>query len=218
MSKIELVSNSLRAMILSGELAPGSPIDKAMLAEKLDASRQPIASAIERLAFEGLVEVRPQHGSFVSKLDGAVLKDWLLVRSAIEVEFAVRFAKLCPKAEITELAVNLFQQASTARTDDVEGFYRLDVGFHQIITGFTPSPEGHAVLARAQTNLRRVRRLLLPEPGRLQHTLAEHKAIFDGVKSGNVHAAADAMRAHIESVATHLQHFIANNPGLVGHS
>ncbi len=216
MSKIDQVYGSLRSMIISGELAPGSLIDKVQLAEQLDASRQPISGAVERLAFEGLVEIRPQHGSFVTKLNEAVLKDWLLVRSALETEFAVRFATLAPQEEIAELARNFRYQLASAEIGDVEGVYALDISFHHIISRFTPSAEGHAMLERAQANLGRIRRLMLPEPGRLQHTIAEHRALFEALSAGKPQAAATAMRAHIESVTLYLQHFIAINPALFG--
>ncbi|RWP96685.1 GntR family transcriptional regulator [Mesorhizobium sp.] len=58
--------------ILTGKLGPSSSIDKAALCEQLGVSRFPVAAAINRLAFERLVVVQPQDGSFVAKI---VLKD-----------------------------------------------------------------------------------------------------------------------------------------------
>ena len=214
MAKIDLVYDTLREMIVAGELPPGSPIDKAGLADRLGASRQPVSGAIDRLAFEGLVEVIPQHGSFVSKLDQAGIADWFLVRAGLEAEFAARFAG-DERAPLAALDRNIRYQAVAFKAGDLAGFHELDLGFHAIITGFTISPEAHAVLSRAEANLGRVRRLLLPEPGRAVKTLAEHRAIFEALERRDCGAAAAAMRGHISSVAGLFQRFIEGHPGAV---
>lgn len=213
-SKLDIVYDELKALIVGGELEPGDPIDKSALADRLNASRQPIAGAIDRLAFEGLVEVIPQHGSFVSRLDPVVIADWFLVRMGMEAEFAARFAAADDRP-IESLERNLRYQHAALEAGDHLGFYDLDVEFHQIIIGFSPSPMGAALLGQAQANLGRVRRLLLPEPGRPQQTIAEHRLIFEQLTKGDPTAAATAMRQHIGTVATQLGAFIAQHPGIL---
>ncbi len=214
MSKLDQVYTEVRSMIVSGELPPGAPIDKAVIAQRIGASRQPIAAAIDRLSFEGLVEVVPQHGSFVAKLNRATLSDWFMVRAAMEVEFITRFVEAGETAPMVELERNVRYQKAAAEAGDIAGFYELDIAFHQIITRFTPCTEGHAILERAQANLGRVRQFLLPQSGRLSVTLAEHQAIFDAVRTGVVAQAAAAIRAHIHSVESHLQAVLASHPEL----
>src|SRR5262245_23929340 len=81
-SKAGLVYESLKTAIVTGELPPGYPIDKFALAEKYGASRQPISIAIDRLALDGLVDVIPQHGSFVSKLRAKPVTERFFIRRA----------------------------------------------------------------------------------------------------------------------------------------
>jgi DNA-binding GntR family transcriptional regulator len=147
----------------------------------------------------------------VSRLEPAVIDDWFLVRSGMEAEFAARFAA----AEDRPLAAverNLRYQRAALDAGDLTGFYDLDVEFHQIIVGFSPSPMGQSLLGQAQANLGRVRRLLLPEPDRPRQTLAEHEAIFDALKAGDAEAASRAMRQHIGAVARMLASFLATHP------
>jgi DNA-binding GntR family transcriptional regulator len=213
-SKLDIVYDELKSLIVSGELEPGDAIDKTALAERLGASRQPIAGAIDRLAYEGLVEVVPQHGSFVSRLEPAVIEDWFLVRSGMEAEFAARFAA-AGNRPLGALERNLRYQRAALDAGDLMGFYDLDVEFHQIIVGFSPSPMGQSLLGQAQANLGRIRRLLLPEPDRPRQTLAEHDTIFDALKAGDADTAARAMRDHIATVARKLRGFIDTHPEIL---
>ncbi len=211
MAKSDRVLGALRAMIVAGDLPPGSAIDRAALAGRLGASRQPVAAAIDRLAFEGVVEVIPQHGSFVSRLDGAVIEDWFLVRAGIEAEFAARFALQAATGARAALARNMRYQETALDAGDLAGFHTLDLEFHGIIGAVTPAPEAQAILLRAEANLGRVRRLLLPEPGRAARTLAEHRALHAALTAADAAAAGQAMRAHIETVAQMFRLFLASD-------
>jgi len=68
-----------RKSILSGALEPGGAIDKLALCERLGVSRFPVSSAINRLAYERLVTIEPQHGSFVAKISVDDVRERLLV-------------------------------------------------------------------------------------------------------------------------------------------
>ena len=72
-SKAERVYEHLRRGIRELTLPPGAPLRKEELALELGVSRAPVSEAIARLAEEGLVEVFPQHGSFVAPKRCSVL-------------------------------------------------------------------------------------------------------------------------------------------------
>ncbi|MBL4811319.1 MAG: GntR family transcriptional regulator [Rhodobacteraceae bacterium] len=209
MSKANLIYETLRGMIESGQIAPGAFIDRPALVRQLGCSRQPIAAAIDKLAFEGLVTVQPQHGSFASELDRAAIADWFLVRTALEAEFARRLALAAAASKagivIDALSANLRRQSAAMMAEDIDQFYELDVEFHEVISRFVEAPEGQAILERAQVYLARARRILLPAPGRMQVVLDEHRAILVGLRSGSTDNAAAAMRAHLERVAHDLE-------------
>ena len=67
-SKADAVYGELKEAILSGTLEPGCLIDKAGLCEKLGVSRFPVSAAVSRLSYDRLVDVAPQHGSFVARI------------------------------------------------------------------------------------------------------------------------------------------------------
>lgn len=214
MSKSELVYHELRTQILAGDLAPGEMINKQDVGERLGASRQPVSAAIERLAFEGLIDIAPQHGSFVAGLGLERLSDWLLVRAALESEFSARFAEYADEAEIAELQRNLQYQKMAMESRDGTGFYDLDRAFHQIINQQSEPGEGHKVLTQARTHLERLHRLLLPAPENPMRTVMEHQKIVDAIAARDVAAAAQAARLHIRRIEQRIRVFIADNPDL----
>src|SRR5947209_19247275 len=57
-----LAYEQIRALILSGEMAPGARLSQLELAERLAISRTPVREALRRLAGEGLVDALPQIG------------------------------------------------------------------------------------------------------------------------------------------------------------
>jgi GntR family transcriptional regulator, rspAB operon transcriptional repressor len=67
-SKVDRIYSALKVMIVSGALAPDTLIDKAEWSARFEASRLSVTSAVNRLAFERLVVIEPQRGTYVAKM------------------------------------------------------------------------------------------------------------------------------------------------------
>jgi len=213
-SKVSLVYESLKTAIITGELRPGDPLDKPALAARFGASRQPISIAIDRLAVDGLVDVVPQHGSFVSKLRAKPIAERFFIRRAIEAEFAAMAAAAVTDDLMRRLDLNLRYQRVALDAGERLGFMQLDYQFHQIICDQTPVDEATHILARLEAYLGRIRFMELPQSDRPNRTLDEHGVIRDAIASGNAATASDAMKSHINAVEKHFQEFVVARPDL----
>src|SRR5258706_13851988 len=80
----EEVIDQLRDRIVQGELAPGARLNERVLCEQLGISRTPLREAIKMLAAEGLVDLLPNRGAIVSRIDAARLAETLHVMGALE--------------------------------------------------------------------------------------------------------------------------------------
>src|ERR1700738_5349367 len=109
-SKADAVYGELKEAILSGARERGSWIDKTGLCEKLRVSRFPVSAAVSRLAYDRLVDVAPQHGSFVARISLEDARERLFIRSALESEIATEAARRMSRADKDALAANLRQQ------------------------------------------------------------------------------------------------------------
>jgi len=213
-SKAEHVYRDLKESILSGVLEPGDAIDKLALCERLGVSRFPVSTAINRLAYERLVTIEPQHGSFVAKISIDDVRERLLVRRALEAEIAAQAALRMPREGLEELRRNLRYQQAAVDARDVAGFYALDVDFHRLFASHLGLGHSGEILDGLRSHLERVRRLLLSPAGRMPRSLSEHGAIVEAVARGDVAGARAAMQFHLQQTTDLFESFTQERSSL----
>lgn len=210
-SKADRVYAELRRRIRELSLPPGTPIRKEEVALTLGVSRAPVSEAVARLADEGLVEVFPQHGSFVAPIRAADVRESLFIRTALETEAMRRLAAVGAAGLVARLEANLAEQQVALETGDLPRFHDLDESLHAQLFAAVESPRALRLLDAARAPLDRVRRLALPEAGRPEATLAEHRRLVDAVASGDPELAAAAMRVHLNMVARSIERELAKH-------
>jgi DNA-binding GntR family transcriptional regulator len=208
-SKAERVYGSLRRRIRELALPPGAPLRKEEIALELGVSRAPVSEAIARLAEEGLVEVFPQHGSFVAPIRAADVRESLFIRTALETEAMRRLAPVAGPRLMAELDDNLAAQTEALAESDLGRFYDLDEALHAAIFAATETPRALRLLDSARAPVDRMRRLALPEPGRGEDTLEEHRRLVEALRTGDAEFAAAAMRVHLGTVARSIERELA---------
>ena len=207
------VTSAIRHAIVTLALPPGSVIDKSQVCAELGVSRFPVSEALARLQAEGLVDIAPQRGSTVSLVKIADVREYMLIRKALESE-ALRVLIGAHDIDlIAALHANMAAQRAAAERDDSEAFHQIDIDFHDIIFRSMRFTKIKGIIDSARANLDRARRLIIT-PRRLALTIAEHQAIFDGILAGNQGQATKAIRAHIDAVMVELFAFARERPGL----
>jgi len=127
----ERIHDRLRAAIISGELAPGTPVIEAELAARLGASRTPIREALRRLEAEGLLEPRGLRGSVVRELKSDQVECIFEIREALESLAARRAARTMRDSELRRLEAEVDRMRVSV--DDPNEMEREDTAFHDII-------------------------------------------------------------------------------------
>jgi DNA-binding GntR family transcriptional regulator len=212
-SKVDQAYLALKQAIVSGALAPDTLIDKNEWCARFDVSRLSITTAINRLAFERLVVVEPQRGSYVAKIHLEDVKQWMLMRRALEMEVVAVCATNMPERAIESLGQNLAYQQAAIASGDLQGFHELDTRFHRQMAEGLGLARISEVLDPIRTHLERVRRTLLPQPGRPEGTYAEHEAIHRVIAARQPDRAREAMANHLDRVAGELHAFVVRHPG-----
>jgi len=208
-SKAERVYRELRRRIRELVLPPGAPLRKEEIALEMGVSRAPVSEAIARLADEALVDVFPQHGSFVAPIRAEDVRESLFIRTALEVEAIRRVTQMADPALLAALEENLAAQAAALEAADLVAFYDLDEALHAAIFSALSAPRAARLLDAARAPLDRPRRLRLPDQGRPEATYAEHRRLVDAIASGDPEFAAAAMRAHLAQVAKSVERELA---------
>ncbi|MEV7422092.1 MULTISPECIES: GntR family transcriptional regulator [unclassified Streptomyces] len=206
------VYTTLRRKVLTLEFPPGSALSENELAASLGVSRTPVRESLILLSEEGLVQVFPQVGSFVSRVDPAKVADAQFLREAVELASLEDLpAELDPEL-VGELRRNLEAQQRPGL--DLEGFFELDEAFHQSLLRLSGHGSAWATVVSAKGHLDRARRLGLYDTASSSGFAAQHVEILDAVLAGDVSMARAAMRAHLRAVFDDVERIRARSPEL----
>jgi len=200
----------LRQRIIAGDFAPGVRISESEIALSCSVSRQPVREAFIKLAEEGLVEVRPQRGTYVSKISNSAVMDARFVREAIESDVVKLLAEMKDPALISELRDQLVKQRD-AMDLDPGVFMELDEKFHQTLAEGAGKAYAWHVLEGLKSQMDRVRHLSARQFP-VAKLFDQHTAIVDAIALGNVVAAEQALRLHLREILSDLPAIVAGMP------
>lgn len=208
------VYQTLRHAILSLAYRPGEILRKPDICEALGVSRSPVSDAVARLQAEGLVDVVPQAGTFVARFSMQEIREGAFLREAIEVAAIERVAARITDDQLQLLRRNLTVQAALVADGDIPGFYAMDAAMHELLLSFTGFPKLAQVAETAWLHVNRARQLILPVPGRVQATLAEHQAILAALEARDPTAARKAIQHHLRQLVSYLEPLERDRPDL----
>src|SRR5258708_38092102 len=123
----------LRAELVSLQRRPGEAISEAEIALCYGVSRTPVREAILKLADDGLVEIFPQSGIFVSRIPIAALPEAIIIRKALEETTARLAAERATPSQILALHSIVERQREADVAKDSEAFHQADERFHASI-------------------------------------------------------------------------------------
>ncbi len=193
----EQVYDHLRAAILCGSLAPGSPIIEADIAATLGASRTPVREALRRLETEGMLEPRGNRGSVVRELHLDEVVCIFEIREGLESLAARRASRRMTKRDYTELERLIKRMARFV--DDPGEMERLDTAFHDFILAHADGHRLKRMLGDLRSDIQPWRVIALSTSERRRATISEHAAIVRAMRSGDEAAVVQATAHHINN-------------------
>jgi DNA-binding GntR family transcriptional regulator len=142
---VDRVSDGLREMIVSGELAAGARLVQRKLAAQFGTSSIPVIEAIRRLEREGLVQSHPNFGATVAEWNDEDIEGIFLMRVALEGVACRLFAERAKDMDLAILREYSRQFDECTRQIDAIGCTQADLDFHLQIVKAAQCP----TLARA---------------------------------------------------------------------
>jgi DNA-binding GntR family transcriptional regulator len=196
----ERVYRTVRDLILSQVFPPGSKLNVEQICRDLGVSRTPVWDTMRRLESEGLVNTVPRHGVFVLNYGADQIRDLFMVRGALEA-LAVRQAARSRDADsrpALEAAMTEMEHAAAA--GEMERYSRAAIDFHDGVLRAARNQALTRLLENvyAQILVLRLRSLYLPE--RVESSVAEHRALFEAVMTGDGERGERLARAHADHV------------------
>ncbi len=204
------IHHYLRDRIIRNDVKPGDRISESEIARVCDVSRQPVREAFIKLAEQGLLAVRPQRGTIVSKIAYSAVLDARFLREAIEADFVSILAQTPDPALIRELRAQIVAQKKLGQSDPV-AFCVRDDGFHRTLADAAGKGGAWKLLEGLKSQMDRVRFLSLgdfPMPKLIE----QHEDIVNRIERGDRIGANAAIRVHLREILHDLPRISAAYP------
>lgn len=200
---------TLREMIIGGELAPGARLVEAELCELFAISRTPLREALRVLEVEGLVTFYPNRGAQVSTISAKdVLQQFEVIANLERIALELAMARMT-EADLARLnrmhdrMMSLF--ARGARRD----CFQKDYDIHNRIVALSGNDVLQDIHAGLMSRSRRVRYFALHSKSRWREAMSEHDAFMRAINAGDTAGAGILMRDHVLRTGTLVSEFVS---------
>jgi DNA-binding GntR family transcriptional regulator len=196
-TKADDIALALEEAIVSGEIPPGSVLRQEHLSEQFDVSRTPVREALRRLAAEGLVEMRTNHGARVAGLEPDDIRMPYEARLVVEPGAARLAAKR--SAADAQARMRAAIAAQRRAIPDVEATFDANRDFHLALVEASGNP--FLLQIAEQLWLRRVGAPIYEyqaeTPERMRADADEHEQILDAIEARDARGAESLTRRHV---------------------
>lgn len=207
------VADTLRDMIIRGEMPPGGRIVERALSEQLKVSRTPLREALKLLEAEGLIEISQNKGARIMSFTPSEAQNLFEVIAGLESLAA-------------ELAATRIDAAGLAALDDMHAlmrahydrrekdpYFALNSAIHDTIVGASGNPILVATHANLMLRARRGRYMAILDPLRWQESVAEHDAVMAALHARDPERARQIWQRHLLRTGETVCSVLKGEPG-----
>lgn len=187
----------LQELIISGELAPGTRLRIAKLAELLGMSPMPIREAIHQLEIRGFVDHVPRRSARVRPLTEDDLADTYEVRLPLESRALERAAERFTQADVEAATRALDEYQAGYARGDLYATRLAHTRFHFALYNASSSYWLARVIQPTFDNSERYRLTALPTRGTVEDVLTEHRRILDACSRHEPKVAVHELQTHL---------------------
>jgi GntR family transcriptional repressor for pyruvate dehydrogenase complex len=212
----------LRAMIDSGELAPGSRLPaERVLCEELGISRGSLRQALRVLDSIGYVQIRAGSGTYVAEQREQPLSTWFTehdqlveklfdLRATVEPTLADRLARHATAKVVSRLEDNVAEMAQAAEDGDMLRVIATDAEFHRVIAQNAGNDDVAGLLRSVLALVGEERRAALRLPGQIRKAVDDHRAILDAIRRSDPAEARARTLKHLVDAKTYAHDYAAH--------
>jgi DNA-binding GntR family transcriptional regulator len=198
------ITESIRDLILNGELEPGMRIGQEDLAQRFGTSRIPVRDALRQLESEGLVILTPNSSARVAKLDMRECTEIYKIRELIE---PLAIAEAIPRMTDDDIAELECAVDEIEKTRDSDIFLKLDREFHLSSYRAAKMPQLQSLVERFWNTTQHYRRAYTKMVWQKGNWIinAEHRLLIEAIKRRDVVDAGQILMMHIRRTRQELQ-------------
>ncbi|AJE38736.1 GntR family transcriptional regulator [Streptomyces nodosus] len=191
----------MRRRIIKGDIEPGAPLSELALADEFGVSRTPVREALKQLQTEGLVEIRPRVGTFVTIPSRREITELFEMKELLEGAAARLLAQRGRVPEIDSLERNLREADEAVERDDRERYAELVHEFHDLLVAGADNTklQAHYRMLMNQLAYSRLVNTSLSQPGRATQSDREHHVVLELILAKDGDSAEHVMREHVRA-------------------
>ena len=200
----ENIADIIRKRIIYQELEPGQKVVEQDLAKEFKTSRAPIREALRQLELEGLVNIIPNKGAYVTGISDKDVHDIYMIRSMLEglcVRWATEHITQEQLEELDEIILLSEYHMDKGHSDQLT---ELDGRFHQILYEASQSRILDHVLSDFHKYVQLARRTSVKTEERAIKSIGEHNEILNAIKAKDAEKAGNLATIHIMHVMENL--------------
>ena len=191
----EYALRTLKDNIIRLELAPGAMLSENELAAQMGLTRTPVREALVELSKVGIVEIYPQRGSAIAKIDYDLVEEARFMRLVLEKAVVEQVCALAAPEAIRRLRQNLRLYRDYMDAGDSDAGLDTDNNFHRILFQIAHKERIFGLIRNMSIHFDRVRRLSLSAVKDTK-VIQDHTAIVDAVEAGDAQAAIALVEQH----------------------
>lgn len=195
----DVVFNTLRQAILTGELKPGERLMEIHLADRLGVSRTPIREAIRKLELEGLVTMIPRRGAEVAQITEKGMIDVLEIRRALDALCVELACDRITDEEMERLKGACDDFESAVKMGDVKKIAQADVALHDILVQATGNQRLIQMVNNLSEQMYRYRFEYIKDFHQHERLVEEHRIIYESILNKDKETATQAAKMHIDN-------------------
>lgn len=193
------VFNKLREDILSGKYQDHEELKEVAIGEELGVSRTPVREAFRQLELEGLIQIVPNKGAYVTGITAKDVKDIYMIRSSLEGMCARLATENITEEQLEELEENVYLASFHASKGHMEQMTELDNRFHHILYEACDSKMLEKLLQDFHQYVMRIRKKTLSTKERGIASNEEHRQIMEAIKAKNPDEAQRLANMHMNN-------------------
>jgi len=195
---------AMRDLIVTLRLPPRAALREEELMRDLGLGRTPLREAVKRLALEGLVEVRPRSGTYVTDVEATDIVHIAEVRAELEPQAARLAATRMTDTNRTAAARLDAELVAIEGTVGIDAYMRLDERVHHFVWEAAGNPYLLDALERLWALSLRIWHLVLDRVAALPAAVDEQRALLAALAAGDAPRAAARMREHVQAFETEI--------------
>jgi DNA-binding GntR family transcriptional regulator len=191
------VADLLEEMIHSGELRRGQKINEIGLSEMMGVSRTPIREALRILNSQGVVDLVPHKGAFVSQFTIKEIDDMFQVMALLEGMCAELAAAKVTTTDLKKIERLQKELERHYKAKDHKSYVEINNKLHALIQDIAGNTAINDVIKGLRQKILLFRYKQLYEPERFKKSIKEHRELFKALHERNPKKAKNAMKRHL---------------------